>query len=85
MRKSRRYLMVLLLISATAGTAFAQTTVSGTVKNSLTQEPVAAVSVTIKGTGAGTFTDEKGFSGLPRTAIRHLSLFSLQLVLNPRK
>jgi len=61
MRKSRRYLMVLLLISATAGTAFAQTTVSGTVKNSLTQEPVAAVSVTIKGTGAGTFTDEKGF------------------------
>lgn len=60
MRKSLRYLCALLLTGATAGTAFAQTTINGTVRNSTNQEPVPAVSVTIKGTGTGTFTDEKG-------------------------
>lgn len=60
MRKSLRYLCALLLACATAGAAFAQTTISGSVRNSTNQEPVPAVSVTIKGTGTGTFTDEKG-------------------------
>lgn len=60
MRKSLRYLCALLLTSATVGTAFAQTTINGLVRNSTNQEPVPAVSVTIKGTGTGTFTDEKG-------------------------
>lgn len=36
------------------------TTVSGSVKNSKSKETVSAVSVTIKGTTTGTFTDDKG-------------------------
>ncbi len=41
--------------------AFAQNvTISGNVKNSATQENAAAVSVTIKGSDIGTFTDDKG-------------------------
>lgn len=60
MRKSLRYLCALLLTCATAGAAIAQTTISGSVRNSTNQEPVPAVSVSIKGTGTGTFTDEKG-------------------------
>ncbi len=41
--------------------AFAQNiTISGNVKNSATKENSAAVSVTIKGTDVGTFTDDKG-------------------------
>src|SRR5688500_14318605 len=60
MRKKLRFLCALFLTCATVGTAFAQTTISGTVRNSANQEPVPAVSVTIKGTGTGTFTDEKG-------------------------
>lgn len=40
--------------------ASAQTTISGTVRNSTTKETVPSVSVIIKGTTTGTFTDEKG-------------------------
>jgi outer membrane cobalamin receptor len=41
--------------------AFAQNvTISGNVKNSVTNESSAAVSVTIKGSDIGTFTDDKG-------------------------
>jgi outer membrane receptor protein involved in Fe transport len=44
--------------------SFAQTTtgitISGSVKNSKTQEGVPAASVTIKGTSSGTFTDDRG-------------------------
>ena len=40
---------------------FAQTTtISGNVKNSATNESVSAVSITVKGSGSGTFTDDKG-------------------------
>jgi outer membrane receptor protein involved in Fe transport len=60
MRKSLRYLCALLLTSATGGAAYAQITITGSVRNSTNQEPVPAVSITIKGTGTGTFTDEKG-------------------------
>lgn len=43
-------------------TAFAQTnvTISGNVKSSETKEPVSAVSIIIKGTGEGTYTDDRG-------------------------
>ena len=41
-------------------TAKAQSTISGKVENSATKETVAAVSVTVKGSGDGTFTDDKG-------------------------
>jgi outer membrane receptor protein involved in Fe transport len=40
--------------------AMAQTTISGNVRNSATKEGAGAVSVTVKGGTAGTFTDDKG-------------------------
>jgi outer membrane receptor for ferrienterochelin and colicin len=36
------------------------TTISGSVKNSGSNESVSAVSITVKGSGSGTFTDDKG-------------------------
>ncbi len=49
-------------IAFTAISAMAQNagTITGTVKNASSGETVAAVSVTVKGTSAGTFTDDKG-------------------------
>ncbi|GAO44747.1 TonB-dependent receptor [Flavihumibacter petaseus] len=61
MRKTYSYLFTLLLASLLTITAHSQnTTVSGNVKNSVTNDVVPAVSVTIKGTSTGTFTDDKG-------------------------
>ena len=54
-------MFTMLLASIFSVSAFAQNvTISGNVKNSSSTENAAAVSVTIKGTDAGTFTDEKG-------------------------
>ncbi len=50
-------LTTLLVMSAKAQNA---STVTGTVKNSNTSESVAAVSVTLKGSNQGTYTDDKG-------------------------
>ncbi|MES2004146.1 MAG: TonB-dependent receptor [Bacteroidota bacterium] len=47
----------MICISASAQQS---TTVSGSVKNSKSKEAISAVSVTIKGASAGTFTDDKG-------------------------
>jgi outer membrane receptor protein involved in Fe transport len=64
MRNCPRYLAALFLsLFILAATAQSQTqtyTITGHVKNILNKEVVPAVSVTIKGTAAGTFTDEKG-------------------------
>ncbi|MEP7164188.1 MAG: TonB-dependent receptor [Ferruginibacter sp.] len=61
MRKITSHLVAFLLTNLLTITAFAQeTTISGTVKNSNTKEASGAVSVTIKGTPNGTFTDDKG-------------------------
>ncbi len=61
MRKVTSYLVSLLLANILTVTAFAQnTTISGNVKNSATKENASAVSVTIKGSSSGTFTDDKG-------------------------
>lgn len=61
MRKFTSYMFTMLLASIFSVSAFAQNvTISGNVKNSSSTENAAAVSVTIKGTDAGTFTDEKG-------------------------
>jgi outer membrane receptor protein involved in Fe transport len=49
-------LLFFLTIAARAQT----TTISGTVRNSETKEPVPFVTVVIKGTGSGTYTNEKG-------------------------
>jgi outer membrane receptor protein involved in Fe transport len=59
MRKLKSCLMVLLLVTVVTAVAEAQT-ISGKVENSATKEKVAAVSVTVKGTGEGTFTDDNG-------------------------
>ena len=40
--------------------AFAQSTITGNVRNSNNKDVIPAVSVTVKGGTAGTFTDERG-------------------------
>lgn len=61
MRKMSRYVLTLLMATTVSLTALAQqVTISGNVKNSTTDENAAAVSVTVKGTSDGTFTDDKG-------------------------
>jgi outer membrane receptor protein involved in Fe transport len=54
--------VALVLFTLTSTVAFAQSTtiVSGSVTNNKTKEALSAVSVTIKGGTAGTFTDDKG-------------------------
>ncbi len=51
---------VLLVLSTTIAIAQNSTTVSGNVTNNQSKENLSAVSVTIKGGTAGTFTDDKG-------------------------
>jgi len=60
MRKMKSYLMALLVANIFTIAATAQTAVSGKVENSTTKESIAAVSVSIKGTSNGTYTDDKG-------------------------
>lgn len=61
MRKITSYLVALFLANLFVQFAFAQNvTISGKVKNSVTSESVSAVSVIIKGTSTGSFTNDKG-------------------------
>ena len=62
MKKFLRNFAVLCLSTLSVMSAKAQnaSTVTGTVKNSNTSESVAAVSVTLKGSNQGTYTDDKG-------------------------
>jgi outer membrane receptor protein involved in Fe transport len=61
MRKSCRFLAVSLLAGLFSIAAIAQTsTISGTVRNSSSKEVVPAVSVIVKGTSLGTFTNSNG-------------------------
>ena len=61
MKKKCYYLLLVLLVNCCSIKLLAQNTViSGTVQNSSSAEKIAAVSVTIKGSGAGTYTDDKG-------------------------
>ena len=61
MRKIACHLIAFVIAFTLPVFAFAQnTTITGNVKNSATKENSAAVSVTIKGTDIGTFTDDKG-------------------------
>ncbi len=86
MRKITSYLVTLLLANIITVAAFAQNvTISGNVRNGISKETVSAVSVTIKGGTAGTFTDDKGnFSitskSLPVTLIFSSIGFELQEV-----
>ncbi len=60
MRKRACFLVAVIATCLFSFTSFAQTSVSGTVKNNTTGEAVPAVSVTVKGTTQGTFTDQDG-------------------------
>src|SRR5918993_517908 len=61
MRKFACYVMVLVFANLMTMVVFAQNNIiSGSIQNSKSKESVAAVSVTIKGSSAGTFTDDKG-------------------------
>ncbi len=61
MKKSHYCLAFFLIASLLTFTSNAQTsTITGNVKNSGSKEAVPAVSVTVKGSSAGTFTNEKG-------------------------
>ncbi len=61
MRKSLRCLAMCLIAGLASIAAVAQTiTIKGTVRNAATKQSVPAVSVTIKGTSIGTYTDENG-------------------------
>ncbi|MEJ7611291.1 MAG: TonB-dependent receptor [Ferruginibacter sp.] len=61
MRKITGYLVTFLLANVFTIAAFAQNvTISGNVKNNATGENAAAVSVIVKGSGEGTYTDDRG-------------------------
>ncbi|TMI69076.1 MAG: carboxypeptidase-like regulatory domain-containing protein, partial [Bacteroidetes bacterium] len=62
MRKSYRFLAASLIASLFSVVVFAQTTITltGTVRNSSSKEVVPAVSVVVKGTGLGTYTNSNG-------------------------
>ncbi|MEO6538975.1 MAG: carboxypeptidase-like regulatory domain-containing protein, partial [Ferruginibacter sp.] len=61
MRKITSSLVTLIIANLAVLTAFAQNvTISGNVKNSVSQENASAVSVTVKGSDEGTYTDDKG-------------------------
>jgi outer membrane receptor protein involved in Fe transport len=61
MRKSYRFLFALLVAGLFSLAANAQkVTIKGTVNNSTSKESVPAVSVIVKGTSAGTYTDQNG-------------------------
>ncbi len=75
MRKRFKYLAAVALANIFSIAAFAQTTtISGTVKNSSTSEVISAASVTVKGSGSGTFTDDKGNFKLTTTQKLPLTL-----------
>jgi len=62
MRKIASYLMALVFANLVTIGVFAQNNnlITGSIKNSKSNESVAAVSVTVKGSSVGTFTDDKG-------------------------
>ncbi|MEJ7671316.1 MAG: carboxypeptidase-like regulatory domain-containing protein [Chitinophagaceae bacterium] len=75
MRKSLRYFAVLLTANIISLFVFAQsTTINGNVKNNVTRDMVSSASVIVKGSGAGTFTDDKGNFTLTTTQKLPLTL-----------
>ncbi|MBX9785212.1 MAG: TonB-dependent receptor [Chitinophagaceae bacterium] len=60
MKKQIKIYFLFLLVAFSGLAAQAQTTIFGTVKSKASGETLSAVSVSIKGTTKGTFTDDKG-------------------------
>jgi outer membrane receptor protein involved in Fe transport len=77
MRKFTSYLVTMLLANILALGAFAQNvTISGNVRNNTTAENAPAVSVTIKGSDAGTFTDANGNFSISTKSVPVTLVFS---------
>ncbi len=77
MRKFTSYLVTMVVANIFAMAAFAQNvTISGTVKNMASGENAAAVSVTIKGSDAGTFTNDKGVYSINAKSLPVTLVFS---------
>lgn len=77
MRKFTSYLVMMLLANILAIGAFAQNvTISGNVRNNATAENASAVSVTIKGSDAGTFTDANGHFSISVKSVPATLVFS---------
>jgi outer membrane receptor for ferrienterochelin and colicin len=75
MSKSLRFTAACLITALFSIQAFAQTvTISGTVRNSTSKEGVPAVSIIIKGTSTGTYTDDKGAFSFSTSAKLPLTL-----------
>lgn len=88
MIKSCKSFILLVTTNIFSIIAFSQNTIiKGLVKNNATGEPVPAVSITVKGSGAGTYTDDKGYftlevnKPLPITIVVSSIGFKLQEVL----
>ena len=76
MRKRFSYLVTAVLANIISIVAFAQvTTITGSVKSSVTGESLSAVSITVKGSGEGTFTGETGNFKLNTNAKYPITLF----------
>ncbi len=62
MQKKLPLLLFIIFCIINANQVFAQqpTIITGNIKNSTTKENLAAISIIVKGTGDGTYTDEKG-------------------------
>ena len=56
----RKIYAILMALCLSMGTVFAQTIISGTVKDASTKEPLIGASVVVKGTVAGSITDKNG-------------------------
>jgi len=77
MRKSCRLTIALFLVQAFVFAGFSQTnTISGTVRNSVSKEAVGSVSVLVKGTSIGTFTDAQGIYKLTVDKLPVVLVFS---------
>jgi hypothetical protein len=77
MRKSYRFLAASLIASLFSVAAFAQTiTLSGNVRNSSSKEGVPAVSVIVKGTSKGTYTNPDGEFSLKVTKLPVVLVFT---------
>jgi outer membrane receptor protein involved in Fe transport len=75
MRKSLRFLAAACLAALFSLSAHAQSAnISGTVRNSTSKEGVPAVSITVKGTSQGTYTDDKGLFSFSTTSKFPLTL-----------
>src|SRR5688572_21019297 len=76
MRKSCRYLATFLLCSLFSIAALAQTIISGTVRNSSSKDVVPAVSVIVKETNQGTYTNSNGEFSLTVTKLPVTLIFT---------